>query len=85
MNKIYKYFLFICLWWMLPLWANPSVAPIPATELWQESVLSQLKFSPDGKHLAVAVHYPDGKGLALYDQTTNQFELHLLLGSFLLY
>lgn len=75
MNKIYKYCLFISLWWMLPLWANPSVAPIPATELWQESVLSQLKFSPDGKHLAVAVHYPDGKGLALYDQATNQFEL----------
>ncbi len=55
--------------------AAPSTAAIPATELFREGTLSQIKFSPDGQHISVVVNYPDGRGIAFYDEKTNEFQL----------
>lgn len=49
--------------------------PIPAEELFRNTTLSQLQFSPDGKRISVFVNFPDGKGLALFDPNSNDFQL----------
>lgn len=53
----------------------PVTTAIPATELFREPTLSQLQFSPDGKRISVFVNFPDGKGLALFDPISNDFQL----------
>lgn len=55
--------------------AVTSTASIPASELFREGTLSQIKFSPDGKYISIAVNYPDGRGIAFYDEKTNEFQL----------
>lgn len=55
--------------------AATTLAPIPATELFQEGALSQFQFSPNGEYTSAAVNYPDGKGIAFYDKKTNEFQL----------
>lgn len=49
--------------------------PIPAAELFRDSTLSQLQFSPNGQHISLFVNFADGKGLALFDQKSNNFQL----------
>lgn len=56
-----------------------SAKPVPATALFRDATLSQLQFSPDGRHISVFVNFPDGKGLALFDQRSNDFQLIALV------
>jgi dipeptidyl aminopeptidase/acylaminoacyl peptidase len=72
-------FIAVCLFYSTTNQAEPIAQPIPATELFKAGALSQFQFSPNGEHISAQVNYPDGKGIALYDKQTNEFELIIKL------
>ncbi|RVU32002.1 hypothetical protein EOE67_19290 [Rheinheimera riviphila] len=53
--------------------------PIPATELFREATISQLQFSPGGRHISAFINQKNRKGLALYNRKTNDFQLIALV------
>lgn len=74
MKLMFKLLLTLCLL-IIPALGTAHAKPIPATELFQDATLSQLQFSPNGQHISLFVNFADGKGLALFDQKSNDFQL----------
>jgi len=73
-----KLWLTLAVCWLLTCFVVDA-KPIPATQLFRDTTLSQVKFSPDGQFISVFVNFEDGKGLALYDRKNNDFQLIALV------